>query len=71
MVPTRVDMIKPSGVSEVCPVKGKLVKSVQLRLHGIITRPWITAAALKHEHTVIDGRAVEWAEGINFGRWGI
>lgn len=62
-------MVESSIVSEVCSINGELIKSVQLRLHGVIARPRIAAAAFEHEHAMIDSRAIERAECINLGGW--
>lgn len=61
-------MVKASAVPEVGSIDGKLVVGVKLSFHGVIAGPWITGATFQDEHPVIDGRTVEWTEGINFGR---
>ena len=61
-------MVESGSVSEVCSIDGKLVVGVQLGLHCIVARPWITTTALQDEHAMIDGRAVERTERIDF--WG-
>ena len=61
-------MVESSSVSKVGSVDRKLVVSVQLGLQCVVARPWITTAALQHEHAVVDSRAVEWTECIDL--WG-
>ena len=61
-------MVESSGVSEVCSINGELIKGVEFRLHGVIACPRIAAAAFEHEHAMIDSRAIERAECIDFGR---
>lgn len=61
-------MVEPSSVPKVGSVDGELVVSVQLRLNCVVARPWITTAALQHEHAMVDSRAIERTECINFRR---
>jgi hypothetical protein len=65
-VPARVDVIKASAMPEVRPIDGKLIICVKLGFHGVVAGPWITGAAFQNEHPVIDSRAVERTEGIDF-----
>jgi hypothetical protein len=51
---------------EVRPIDGKLIICVKLGFHGVVAGPWITGAAFQNEHPVIDSRAVERTEGIDF-----
>jgi hypothetical protein len=65
-VPARVDVVKASAMPEVSPIDGKLIICVKLGFHGVVAGPWIAGAAFQNEHPVIDSRAVERTEGIDF-----
>ena len=64
-------MVEPSSVSEVGSIDGELVESVQLRLDCVVARPWVTTAALQHEHAMIDSRAVERTKCVNLRGRGV
>ena len=58
-------MVESGGVPKVGSVDGELVVSVEFGLHCVVASPWITTAALQHEHAVVDSRAVERTECID------
>jgi len=63
-LPARVHVIQPCGVHEVGAVDGKLIVRVELRLEGTFRLPGVGGAGFQHEHSVVDGRAVEVAEHV-------
>lgn len=49
---------------EIGSIDCKLIIRIQLRLHRILTVPWITARTLEHKHPMIYCRTVEVTEHI-------